>query len=121
MRWGLHCTQKNDNPVTQGSGFSISEVIISPNEILYTGIDVPDTVIAVSAEGLQELVEKHTITHLTSSSIFILDSELKAPTANAQVYQYPFRKEYGAEKAAIRALQFYLQISRIVPAESLQL
>jgi hypothetical protein len=34
---GLHVTQKNDNPVTQGTGFSVSEVIVSEEPILYTG------------------------------------------------------------------------------------
>ncbi|MBI4528958.1 MAG: hypothetical protein HY695_34605 [Deltaproteobacteria bacterium] len=32
---GLQTTQKNDNPVTQGTGFSLSEVCLSPRPILY--------------------------------------------------------------------------------------
>jgi hypothetical protein len=119
MRSGLYCTQKNDNPVTQGSGFSISEVIISPNEIFYTGIDIPDVVIAVSKDGLQELEEKQIVTHLTPTSVFIIDSELNGPTTSAQTYTYPFRKEYGAEKAAARAVEFYLRLSSLFSVDSL--
>jgi pyruvate/2-oxoacid:ferredoxin oxidoreductase beta subunit len=119
MHSGLTCTQKNDNPVTQGSGFSISEVIISPNEILYTGIDVPDVVIAVSEDGLQELEEKQIVAHLTPASVLILDSELNEPTTSAQTFTYPFRKEYGAEKAAARAVEFYLRLSSLFSVDSL--
>jgi hypothetical protein len=119
MHSGLTCTHKNDNPVTQGSGFSISEVIISPNEILYTGIDVPDVVIAVSEDGLQELEEKQIVAHLTPASVLILDSELNEPTTSAQTFTYPFRKEYGAEKAAARAVEFYLRLSSLFSVDSL--
>ena len=121
MNSGLWCTQKNDNPVTQGSGFSISEVIISPHEILYTGIEVPDVVIAVSEEGLQELEEKQTLSRLRPDSTVILDSGLKPPPMNGQIIAYPFRKEYGADKAAGRAVEFYIQMSSLFPPDSLRL
>lgn len=47
---GLYATQKNDNPVTQGSGFSLAEIWLSPTEIGYTGIEQPDVVIITSQE-----------------------------------------------------------------------
>jgi Pyruvate:ferredoxin oxidoreductase and related 2-oxoacid:ferredoxin oxidoreductases, beta subunit len=115
MLAGLHCTQKNDNPVTQGSGFSISEVIISPKEIFYTGIDAPDAVIVVSYEGLQELKENQILGALHSNSVLIVDTEMGSLTTMARVYTYPFRKEYGPEKAALRAIEFYLNVSGIFP------
>jgi hypothetical protein len=121
MNSGLWCTQKNDNPVTQGSGFSISEVIISPNEIFYTGIEVPDVVIAVSEDGLRELEEKRTLSHLLPVSTVILDSGLKQPPTNAQIFTYPFRVEYGADKAAGRAVEFYIRMSSLFSPELFQL
>ncbi len=121
MNSGLWCTQKNDNPVTQGSGFSISEVIISPDEIFYTGIEVPDVVIAVSEDGLQELEEKQTLSHLLPGSTVIVDSALKLPPTSAQIFTYPFRKEYGADKAAARAVEFYIQTSSLFSPDSFRL
>lgn len=121
MNAGLWCTQKNDNPVTQGSGFSISEVIISPNEIFYTGIVVPDVVIAVSEDGLRELEEKRTLSHLPPVSVVILDSGLKQPPTNARMLTYPFRKEYGADKAAGRAVEFYIRMSSLFSPDLFQL
>ncbi|NIR33508.1 MAG: hypothetical protein GWO11_03450, partial [Desulfuromonadales bacterium] len=48
---GLYSTQKNDNPVTQGTGFSLAEVCLSPKPIEYTGMESPDVVVAVSRDG----------------------------------------------------------------------
>ncbi len=51
MSVGLYSTQKNDNPVTQGYGFSLSEICLSPYPIEYTGMESADVVIVVSQEG----------------------------------------------------------------------
>jgi len=112
---GLHCTQKNDNPVTQGSGFSLAEICVSPTEIYYTGIDRPDVVICVSNEGARELGEKGLFSRLTPSTTLILDSSLEKPETAAELYRLPLRSLCGGEKAAAAALAFYLQLSKIFP------
>lgn len=48
---GLWATQQDDYPVTVKSGHSISELIFSPREILYTGITRPDALVLISEEG----------------------------------------------------------------------
>ncbi|MDE3057393.1 MAG: hypothetical protein KGJ59_05505, partial [Bacteroidota bacterium] len=118
---GLHCTQKNENPVTQGSGFSLSEVIVSPEEIYFTGIEVPSAVIVVSQDGLTELQDQGMFDRMPKSSVLILDSSLDAPHTNAEVYRYPFRKEFTPAKAALKALEFYLSLSKIFPGEAFQI
>ncbi|MBI3189081.1 MAG: 2-oxoacid:acceptor oxidoreductase family protein, partial [Ignavibacteriales bacterium] len=115
----LHCTQKNDNPVTQGSGFSLAEVIISPNEIFYTGIETPDAVIVVSEDGMNELHEKHLLDRLTKSTVLILDSSLMKPHTEANIIEYPYRKEFGGAKAAMKAMEFYVKQSGVFPVEAL--
>ncbi|HEX9657857.1 MAG TPA: thiamine pyrophosphate-dependent enzyme [Bacteroidota bacterium] len=107
LRAGLYCTQKNDNPVTQGSGFSLSEIVISPENILYTGIERPDAVIVVSEEGLKELMMKGLFEQLTGQTKLIIDASLKAPNCSAEIHQRPFRKEVGGKKAAAQALEQY--------------
>lgn len=49
---GLRVTQKNEYNITVLRGPSISEVILSPEEIGYTGIENPSVVIAVGQEGV---------------------------------------------------------------------
>ena len=117
MTAGLHCSQKNDNPVTQGSGFSISEVIISPEEIHFTGIEVPDVVIVVSQEGMNELIEKGTMSRLIDSTEIIMDSEVTCPPTVASIHRFSFRKENGADKAASAAIQYYVQRSGVIQPE----
>ena len=52
---GLWATQRDDYPVTIMSGHSVSEVILSPEEIMYTGIQTPDALIIVAEEGLKKV------------------------------------------------------------------
>ena len=52
---GLFATQKDDYPITVRTGHSAAEVILSPEPILYTGVETPDIVLVLSAEGLAYL------------------------------------------------------------------
>ncbi len=48
---GLWAAQQDDYPVTVQTGHSISELIFSPREILFTGITRPDALLLISEEG----------------------------------------------------------------------
>ncbi len=48
---GLWAAQGDDYPVTVQTGHSISELIFSPREILFTGVTRPDALILVSEDG----------------------------------------------------------------------
>ncbi len=48
---GLFVTKKGSYPVTVGVGFSLAEVIISTEEIHYTGITSIDAALVTSVEG----------------------------------------------------------------------
>ncbi len=52
MRSGWWSAQRDDYPVTVKTGPSVSEVIISPDEIHYSGIERPDVLVIVSQEGM---------------------------------------------------------------------
>jgi pyruvate/2-oxoacid:ferredoxin oxidoreductase beta subunit len=109
----LHCTQKNDNPVTQGSGFSLAEICLSPTEIFYTGIDDPDAVLVVSADGVRELQGKNIFASLPSSSVLFADETLELPETQAKIFRIPFRKLCKADKAASGALFAFLSATQI--------
>jgi len=48
---GLWAAQQDDYPVTVQTGHSISELIFSPREILFTGISRPDALVLVTEDG----------------------------------------------------------------------
>ena len=51
---GLWASQRDDYPVTVKTGHSISEVILSPEPIRYTGIPKPDVLLLLSRDGLRK-------------------------------------------------------------------
>src|SRR5665811_691365 len=55
---GLHATQKDDYPITVRTGHSAAEVILSPEPIVYTGIEVPDIVLILSGDGLAHVKKR---------------------------------------------------------------
>ena len=54
MLSGLHVAQRDDYPITVKTGHSISELVLSPREIEYTGISRPDALLAISEEGVSK-------------------------------------------------------------------
>lgn len=97
---GCRVTQKNDNPVTQGSGFSLSEVWVSPEPIGFTGIEVPDVVVAASDEGWNELLRRGTVASIGPETLVILDASLTPPEGGI-VMQLPLRKTVTGAYAAL--------------------
>jgi 2-oxoglutarate/2-oxoacid ferredoxin oxidoreductase subunit beta len=55
---GLEATQKDDYPITVRTGHSAAEVILSPEPVVYTGIEVPDVVLVLSDDGLKHIRAK---------------------------------------------------------------
>jgi len=49
---GLHVTQKSDYNITVLTGPSITEIILSPREIAFTGIQRPSVILALAQEGV---------------------------------------------------------------------
>lgn len=114
---GLHATQKNDNPVTQGSGFSISEVILSPEEIHYTGIEKPGYVIITSADGLREITANGLLSRVTDETILLVDSSLDIQDTKGRCLKLPLRTSFGPDRAAVGALGVCINLSGIIPRE----
>ena len=115
----LHATQKNDNPVTQGSGFSLSEICISSEEILYTGIDEPDVVIISSPEGLKEVKANGTLARSTSRTIIIAEQTLPEFECTGKVSRLPLRALCTGSRATLSALASLNMIKGWVSQECL--
>ena len=118
MRAGLHATQKNDNPVTQGTGFSLSEIILSPEEILFTGIEKPDALLIVSDDGARELERNRVFKAVQEYTLVLADDQVALPGLPGAVLRFPFRRLAGPKLAATAAVLAWLNITRSVPLEA---
>lgn len=116
---GLHCVQKNDYPVTVGSGFSLSEVKLSPAPILYTGIDAPDAVLIASADGLREVKGRRDLDRLASRGLVIADESLAADLPPGRAVVLPLRRALSADTAALGAVAAFVARTRVLEHEAL--
>jgi hypothetical protein len=116
---GLFCTQKNDYPVTVGTGFSLSEVVLSPKPVLYTGIESPDAVLITSADGLRELQSQRILARLDSAGLVIADESLAAELQGDRLLCLPLRRELSPQMAALGAVTVMIKRTGILEKEAL--
>jgi Pyruvate/2-oxoacid:ferredoxin oxidoreductase gamma subunit len=116
---GLNATQKDDYPITVQTGHSVSEIIVSPERIDYTGIDSPDFLVVLSPEGLARVCAR--IERLTATCILYAEETLELPETRAQVRRFPFAelgRHVGKLYVATVALAALLEDSRLFPSEA---
>ena len=93
---GLWATQRNDYPVTVRTGFSLSEVILSPDEVLFTGIPTPDVVLDLFAEGHGKVAKR--IAALPATARVYRNPELPHVETAAQVVALDFAAVPGFQR-----------------------
>jgi hypothetical protein len=103
MAAGLHATVRTDNPVTQGSGFSLAELTFAPEPIGYIGPASPDLIIVLAPEGAREVAARGLCGAAARPGSVVIDASLGAPDA-AGAQQRDLRGRYGAKGAAAGAL-----------------
>jgi Pyruvate/2-oxoacid:ferredoxin oxidoreductase gamma subunit len=86
---GLWATQRNDYPVTVRSGHSISEIVLNPEEILYTGINKPDLMVVLFPDGFTK-VKEH-IRNLTIKDTLFIQADLPPIETQAQKILLDFK------------------------------
>jgi pyruvate/2-oxoacid:ferredoxin oxidoreductase beta subunit len=116
----LWVTQRNNYPTTVKSGHSISEVILSPEEILYTEIAKPDLMIALFPEGVAK--SKKQLAQLTKEDTLIVNATLPDIETPARKIKLDFKSAgpWGRKKEywAMMALAKSLEIMAIYPTEA---
>ncbi len=117
---GLWSTQRNDYPTTVKSGHSISEIVLSPEEILFTGITKPDLMLVLFPEGLAK-VQKH-IRNLTPKDTIFIHASLLTVETQAQKIILDFKDAgpYGKKKEywAMLAIAKIIEVTGIYPLEA---
>lgn len=93
---GLWATQRNDYPVTVRTGFSLSEVVLSPEEVLFTGIVSPDVVLDLFLEGHGKVAAR--IASLGSGARVYRSADVPAVDTAARVTTLDFVSAAGFER-----------------------
>lgn len=114
---GLNSTKKGSYPVTVGVGFSASEVIVSPNPILYTGSPIPDVLIITSSDGLGYA---RAAASRMKAGVLYIDDSLDVPETGARVEKVPFRERVGAKNSAMYAMFYVVFHEKLYPVDALK-
>jgi pyruvate/2-oxoacid:ferredoxin oxidoreductase beta subunit/Pyruvate/2-oxoacid:ferredoxin oxidoreductase gamma subunit len=113
---GLWATQRSDYPVTVRSGYSVSEVVLSPEEINYPVVKKPDLVVALFAEGLEKV--KYQIEKLTHQDTIYIESSLLPVETQAKKIALDFRGKGKKSIWSVMAIAEVLRHSGIYPLEA---
>jgi hypothetical protein len=81
--WPYRFPQKNEYNITVLRGPSISELIFSPEEIDYTGIQRPGVVIALAREGIDR--RKNLFKQLDSDALVLQADGVEVPACSARI------------------------------------
>ncbi len=85
---GLHASIKNDYNITVLRGQSVSEILLSPDKIGYTGLETPTVVLAISDEGV---ARRHKIFATLPETTFVFkEKSVDIPDTRAQVEEVDF-------------------------------
>ncbi len=87
---GLQTTQKNDYDITVLKGPSVSEIILWPGNIGYTGIENPEIILAISAEGVNR--RRALFSQMKIGSTIIHAADVNIPKSCATTISINFKK-----------------------------
>jgi Pyruvate/2-oxoacid:ferredoxin oxidoreductase gamma subunit len=116
---GLRATQKNEYDITVLRGPSISELILSPGEIGYTGIDRPNVVVAIGQEGVDR--RRALFDHLDEDSLVIQAQGVEFPPTKARVHAVDFKGQgVKIQDWALASLSIMAKLDKVISLEMLQ-
>ncbi len=116
---GLKTTQKNEYNITGLRGPSISELILSPEEIDFSGIDTPTVVVALAQEGVdrrRELFER-----LAKDALIIQVGGVSLPASKARIHQVDFKNQ-GIKRMdwALASLAVLAKLKNVIHPQMLE-
>jgi len=116
---GLNVTQKNDYDITVLRGPSISELILSPDEIDYTGIKRPSVVIALGPEGVTR--RRKIFAELDQNTVVLQAAGVELPACRARIRRMDFKAQ-GIKPPdwALASLSVLAQIGLVLNSEMLK-
>jgi len=110
---GLNVTQKNEYDITVLRGLSTSEVILSADEIDFTGINQPAVILALSQEGVDR--RQYLFDRLNEHAIVIQIDGVEIPTCNARVHRVDLKAQrIKARDRALAALAIIAKLQKAI-------
>jgi Pyruvate/2-oxoacid:ferredoxin oxidoreductase gamma subunit len=97
---GMHVTQKNDFNITVMRGPSVTELIVSPEIITYTGVEQPDVIVVLSRQGVEK--RREVFGQVEPGCRVMVSAGVEIPPTAAQIHEVDFRG--GGIKKKERAL-----------------
>jgi 2-oxoglutarate/2-oxoacid ferredoxin oxidoreductase subunit beta len=100
---GMHVTQKNDYDITVMRGPSVSELILSPEPILYTGVERPDVIVALALEGVAR--KRELFAKMSPAGRVLLAKGVEIPQTAAGITEIDFKGQgFKRTERALAAL-----------------
>ncbi|MBW2608354.1 MAG: 2-oxoacid:acceptor oxidoreductase family protein, partial [Deltaproteobacteria bacterium] len=116
---GLNATQKNDYPITVLRGHSISELVLSSEEIGFTGILNPDVIVALSQEGVDR--RKAFFDTLDEETLILQVPEVKVPSCKARIMHIDLKAQgIKSQDRALASLSILAKLNKVISLEMLQ-
>ncbi len=116
---GLYVTQKNDYPITVLRGHSISEVILSPEPITYTGIENPAAIIALAQEGIDR--SRKLFASLDENCLILQAADTQIPDCKAKVIPMDFKaQKIKDQDRALAAVSVLAGRGKVISQEMLE-
>jgi pyruvate/2-oxoacid:ferredoxin oxidoreductase beta subunit/Pyruvate/2-oxoacid:ferredoxin oxidoreductase gamma subunit len=115
---GLNTTQKNEYNITVLRGHSISELILSPGAIDYTGIKQPDVVLALAQEGVDR--RKDMFTQLDNDALVLQVDGVEMPVGKARIHSMDLKsRKIKKPDWALASLGVMADFNEIISIEML--
>lgn len=116
---GMNVSMKSDYDITVLRGPSVSEILIDPEKIGYSGLESPDVVLALSHEGVQR--RKAVIAGLQSDCQIIRAKGVELPETRARVLDVDFAAmKINKRDWALAAVAILAKNTEVLDFEMLQ-
>ncbi len=103
MSGGMQVTQKNDYDITVLKGPSVSEIILWPEDIGYSGIEKPDVILVFSADGVKR--RQQLFSRMSDEGLVICAKGVEIPECKAEKIYIDFKgKGVSSENYGLAAL-----------------
>jgi len=118
MSGGMQVTQKNDYDITVLKGPSVSEIILWPEEVGFTGIENPDIILVFSADGVKR--RQQLFSHMSDKGLVLCVEGIEIPQCKAQKIFIDLKeKGIGPESYGLAALALLARKEKAITIEML--
>ena len=119
MTAGWYATLKNDYPITVLRGHSVSEMVLSPEPVDYTGIEHPMVVVALADEGVGR--RKALIGKLGPETLILKTAGVNLPETGATVKEIDFKaQKIKSQDWALASLAIVAKMNKLISVEMLK-